>query len=74
VVFIEWRKIKGKFYAYARIAEWNRDCQRSKEEQIYLGSTLEKATEKLLEVATKRPRLNIDVEALSLKLRNKHPG
>jgi hypothetical protein len=72
-VFIEWRKIKGRFYAYARIAEWNRDCQRSKEEQIYLGSTLEKATEKLLEIAKKRPWQKIDVEALSIKLRDKHP-
>ena len=73
-MFIEWRKIKGRFYAYARIAEWNRDCQRSKEEQIYLGSTLEKAIAKLLEVANKRPWQAIDVEALSQKLRDKHPG
>jgi hypothetical protein len=73
-VFIEWRKIKGRFYAYARITSWNRDSQRSTDEHIYLGSTLEKATEKLREVSNKRSRLNIDVDGLSLKLREKHPG
>ena len=73
-MFIEWRKIKGRYYAYARIAEWNKDRQRSLEEQIYLGSTLEKAVQKLKEIANQRFWLHIDVTILSLKLRDKFPG
>ena len=70
-MFIEWRKIKGRYYAYARIAEWNRYRQRSVEEQIYLGSTLEKAILKLEEVAK---RDHFDASALTQKLRDKFPG
>ena len=73
-MFIEWRKIKNRYYAYARIAEWNRDRQRSLEEQLYLGSTLEKAVQKLEEIANQRSWLSIDVTSLSLKLREKFPG
>jgi len=73
-MFIEWRKIKGRYYAYARIAEWNKDRQRSLEEQIYLGSTLERAVQKLEEIANQRFWLKIDVTLLSLKLRDKFPG
>ena len=73
-MFIEWRKIKGRYYAYARIAEWNKYRQRSLEEQIYLGSTLEKAVHKLGEIAKQRYWLNIDATVLSLKLRQKFPG
>ena len=73
-VFVEWRKIKSRHYAYARIAEWNKDRQRSLEEQIYLGSTLEKAVQKLEEIAVRRSWLHIDATALVIKLREKFPG
>jgi len=72
-VFIEWRKINSRYYAYARIAEWNKDRQRSLEEQIYLGSTVEKAVQKLEEIANRRSWLNIDAPALALKLRERFP-
>lgn len=73
-VFVEWRKIKGRYYAYARIAEWNRDRQRSLEEQLYLGKNLEAALQKLDKIANSQPWRNIDVTVLSLKLREKFPG
>jgi bisphosphoglycerate-independent phosphoglycerate mutase (AlkP superfamily) len=73
-MFIEWRKIKGRYYAYARVAEWNRDRQGSLDEQIYLGTTPEKAIQKLNEVVKKFPRQNIDTHVLAEKLREKFPG
>ena len=73
-VFVEWRKVKGHHYAYARIAEWNKDRQRSLEEQLYLGNTLEKAIQKLEEIAKRRSRLKIDTVALTQKLIEKYPG
>ena len=73
-MFVEWRKIKNRYYAYARIAEWNKDRQRSLEEQLYLGCTLEKAVLKLEEIANRQSWRNIDATALSSKLREKFPG
>lgn len=73
-MFIEWRKIKGRHYAYARIAEWNKDRQRSVEEQLYLGNTPEKAVQKLEEIAKRWPYLKINTAVLTHKLFAKYPG
>jgi hypothetical protein len=73
-VFVEWRKIKGRYYAYARVAEWNRDLQRSLDEQFYLGKNLEKAIQKLEELATRFPRYKINTTVLTKKLLEKFPG
>jgi bisphosphoglycerate-independent phosphoglycerate mutase (AlkP superfamily) len=73
-MFIEWRKIKGRYYAYARVAEWNRDRQQCLDEQIYLGNTPDKAIQKLNEVVKKFPWQKIDTLILAEKIRGKFPG
>jgi len=73
-VFVEWRKIKGRHYAYARVAEWNKDLQRSLDEQFYLGKNLAKAIQKLEALATRFPRYKINTAVLTQKLLEKYPG
>jgi hypothetical protein len=76
-MFVEWRKIKGRYYAYARITEWNSDNQRSMDMQIYLGKTPEKAIEKLgkaAEIAGVLQRKKVEIHRLAQKLREKYPG
>ena len=71
---MEWRKIKGRHYAYARVAEWNKDLQRSLDEQFYLGKNPEKAIQKLEELAKQFPRYKINTVVLTQKLLEKYPG
>ena len=73
-VFVEWRKIKGRHYAYARVAEWNRDRQQSLDQQFYLGKNIEKAIKKLEELAKRFPCYKIDTVVLTQKLLEKYPG
>ncbi len=81
-MFIEWRKVKNKFYPYVRWSIWNPELKKGETKSVYLGATLAKAEQKLKtivqELQTER-KLNLNIDKIDLptllnSLRTKNPN
>ena len=78
-MFIEWRKVKNKFYPYVRWSTWNSELKKGETKSVYLGANLQKAEQKLIAIVQNlqnEHKFNpekIDLMMLLNSLRDKSP-